>query len=407
MNSGARLRFEPDEQLARHQLIRRIRDVIRCHVPQGALVLMMVGSDDEDYLQPPVFRRPLRRIPTSDAGQFDPAAVIAELEAARAGAEAVYAVLPASPGSRQGSTDHAEVVRYLERESRRVIVEPDSCTIYRVAAGRTTEADPAHPEPHTSLWRPIRDVAPDDVAYRVDPDNYFQWAWHGLEAVERALAAAGKPASEVKRILDLPCGHGRVLRVLKARFPDAELTACDLLDDGVDFCAEFLGAIPVYSKVDPAAVVLPGGYDLIWCGSLLTHLPAERWRGFLELFSAHMPPGAVLAFTTHGRFYAEMIRRKAYRFPLPDLETFLRDYDETGFSYQRFAQGGEYGESMSAPWWVCREVEEEHPGLRLVMFAERGWGRFQDLVACMRVPDDDFDATAAEMLRNTTRTRIQ
>ena len=44
----------------------------------------------------------------------------------------------------------------------------------------------------------------------------------GASAAEAIIAAlaAGRLA-EVKRVLDLPCGHGRVLRHLVNMFPDA------------------------------------------------------------------------------------------------------------------------------------------------------------------------------------------
>ena len=105
-------------------------------------------------------------------------------------------------------------------------------------------------------------------------DHYFM-----VEAaqrhVEAILGIAGAP--EPQRILDFPCGHGRVLRYLRAAYPLAEITACDLNRDGVEFCAERLGAVPVMSSEDPADIRLAGEFDLIWCGSLLTHLDSGRW----------------------------------------------------------------------------------------------------------------------------------
>ncbi len=83
----------------------------------------------------------------------------------------------------------------------------------------------------------------------------------------------------------MPSGHGRVLRALKAAFPGAHLTACGHRRDGVEFCARVLGATPIVSRENPAEIELEGPYDLIWCGSLLTHMDAARWPGFLDLLS--------------------------------------------------------------------------------------------------------------------------
>ena len=67
-------------------------------------------------------------------------------------------------------------------------------------------------------------------------------AYHGdlgrVLATDVVLAISNSgETEEVARLLDLPCGHGRVMRYLRAAFPRAEITGCDLLRDGVDHCA--------------------------------------------------------------------------------------------------------------------------------------------------------------------------
>ena len=96
----------------------------------------------------------------------------------------------------------------------------------------------------------------------------------------------------------MPCGHGRVLRTLRAAYPQAEIVACDIDTDGVDFCAKTFDAIPVYSKENPEEIDLRRKFDLIWVGSLFTHIRDERWPEFLSFFSRVLAPGCVLIFTT-------------------------------------------------------------------------------------------------------------
>ena len=64
-----------------------------------------------------------------------------------------------------------------------------------------------------------------------------------VQLIRQCLTAVG--TQEVRRVLDFGCGHGRVMRVLRAAFPDAELVACDIDQDAVSFCAETFGARPV------------------------------------------------------------------------------------------------------------------------------------------------------------------
>ncbi|HET6573563.1 MAG TPA: class I SAM-dependent methyltransferase, partial [Fimbriiglobus sp.] len=145
-----------------------------------------------------------------------------------------------------------------------------------------------------------RDIHPDDgmlLPVPEGPDHYFGVGRSALRAVTAALLAAGAPAP--RRILDLPCGYGRVLRALRAAFPDAAVTACDLNRGGVDFCAT-LGAAPADSAdpIDRAGIT--GPFDLIWCGSLLTHLDRPGWDEFLTFFHRVLAPGGVCVVTTHG-----------------------------------------------------------------------------------------------------------
>ena len=85
----------------------------------------------------------------------------------------------------------------------------------------------------------------------------------------------------VARILDLPCGHGRVLRFLRREWPGAEIVACDIDPDGAEFCCESFGATSIYAAENPQETPLRGRFDVIWSGSLLTHLDKTRWPSFL------------------------------------------------------------------------------------------------------------------------------
>ena len=65
-------------------------------------------------------------------------------------------------------------------------------------------------------------ISPHDGMYKGDGDHYFKVGLSAINCIDKAMAAAG--LSEPKRVLDLPCGHGRVLRFLVQRFPDASFS---------------------------------------------------------------------------------------------------------------------------------------------------------------------------------------
>ena len=201
------------------------------------------------------------------------------------------------------------------------------------------------------------------------------------------MMAGGK--ERLGSILDLPSGHGRVLRTLAAAFPDAKITACDIDHDCVDFCAKTFGAVAVYSRERPHQIPISGKFDLIWCGSLLTHLDAPLWSEFLLLFQTLLRPSGLLVFTTHGRRVARPLKsRSGYFVGLGEdaARGIVADWERTGFTYGDYAGQQGRGVSLSSPSWVCARVCEIG-SLRLVNYTERGWYDYQDAVGCLQTND--------------------
>jgi SAM-dependent methyltransferase len=235
--------------------------------------------------------------------------------------------------------------------------------------------------------RVVRTIHPGEQMFHGSEEQYFRVGRSALESLETILKAARKPETEARRILDLPCGHGRVLRYLRAAFPDAEIVACDLLRDGVDFCATAFGAVPVYSVDDPAQIPLPpGDFDLIWVGSLFTHLDVDMWQKFLRLFRSRLAPQGILAFSAHGRQIHHLLTTgKSQLEPYWRKSALLFKYERTGFGYCRnWGSDSYYGVSVSSPTWVLSLIEKLG-GLRVVHFAEQGWSKNHDVYACVPV----------------------
>jgi len=214
-------------------------------------------------------------------------------------------------------------------------------------------------------------------------EHYFSVGRSALEAVRLAMLATKR--ENFANILDLPCGHGRVLRALKGAFPRAEFTACDLNRAGVDFCVETFGAKGDYSNADPAKIALEGPYDLIWSGSLLTHLDREPYVEFLRVFAKLLGPGGVLVATTHGRHVSARLRAGTHTYKLAQesLPGVAAQYDATGFGYADYPAGAGYGISVNSPEWLMARLGEI-PGLRVALFTEKFWDGHQDVVACVK-----------------------
>jgi SAM-dependent methyltransferase len=242
----------------------------------------------------------------------------------------------------------------------------------------------------------IRTISDEDEMYSGNEDRYFNVGRSALANICLALEHAQKPAADVKRILDLPCGHGRVLRHLRGAFPRAEITACDIVRSGVDFCTSTFGATPAYSQDDPDKIPLENDqFDLIWVGSLFTHLDSNLWLRFLKKFRSLLRPGGILVFTTHGRrvclkMIAGMMIMKpmyyglSYRRKLPVLYNYARK----GFAYTTYVPDSDYyyGVSLSHPAWVISEVDKVGE-LRPVHYSEASVDNHHDCFSFVRDPD--------------------
>jgi SAM-dependent methyltransferase len=228
----------------------------------------------------------------------------------------------------------------------------------------------------------VTDVASFDGMHNYAPELYFEAGHSALRHIRLAMLTAG--LEQVDSILDFASGAGRVLRTLLAAFPDAALTASDVWKPGLEFCSGVLGVETVESSPEPAEVDLQGQFDVIWCGSLLTHVDARKWTGFVKLFEALLAPGGVAVFTTYGRFTAEALRKGENTLSLTDeqIEQLLRDYDSTGFGYFGRLPDEGLGDCVASRAWVGAQMEQA-PTLQLVLYTEQGW-LGQDVIACTK-----------------------
>lgn len=226
-----------------------------------------------------------------------------------------------------------------------------------------------------------RTLAPrDGMVAAENPEQYFDLGRRALELIHFSSELCDKP--HYPDILDLPCGHGRVLRWLRAHYHYANITACDLDRDGVNFCAQQFRATPVYSQADLRTLPFTAQFDLIWVGSLVTHLNQERWLRTLDCLVNWTRECGVLIFTTQGRTVSSLLARGRKDVAENiDKAALLAEYARTGFAYQRYFESNEvedYGLALSSPEWLMRALQR-YPNIIVRAYLEEAWG-MQDVV---------------------------
>ncbi|HEY3320354.1 MAG TPA: class I SAM-dependent methyltransferase [Planctomycetota bacterium] len=214
-------------------------------------------------------------------------------------------------------------------------------------------------------------------------EHYLSVGLSALRNIERALAAKGRgqPAAPAA-ILDFPCGHGRVLRFLRARFPETPITAVELDATALEFCRVTFGTNALASSTNFDALNMPERYGLIWCGSLATHIDENATAALLRFFYRQLLPGGTCVFTTHGLFSEELLRSGQARYGLTAQaeQSILSQYEKSGYGFAEYAGQSGYGISLVRPERL-KEIAASAGEWEQVLFAPRGWDHHQDVSA--------------------------
>ncbi len=200
-----------------------------------------------------------------------------------------------------------------------------------------------------------------------------------IRCIENALQRSGD--NVVKAILDFPCGHGRVLRFLRARFPNAEITVSEIDSTGLDFCRTVFNVKTCSSNIDFNKVVPSGTFSLIWCGSLFTHIDEEAAIDLLNLFYRHLAPGGLCVFTTHGRRSVEWIEKGKQNYDLSVISRnkVLSEFYERGYGHASYENSfGGYGVSVASHDRMLA-LASRVGHWKKCFFLEQGWDNHQDV----------------------------
>ncbi|RLG71460.1 MAG: hypothetical protein DRO11_04430 [Methanobacteriota archaeon] len=130
-------------------------------------------------------------------------------------------------------------------------------------------------------------------------EHYRQVGVDAYRCLEHALSLVNRTIADVKLILDFGCGYGRVTRVLVQKVRAEKIHVFDVDPQGPAFCATEFGVTPLIQTKDWASIPF-SRYDLIWVGSVFTHLSERYISKMLRLFKRILTSDGLLVFTTHG-----------------------------------------------------------------------------------------------------------
>ncbi|MDR3471908.1 MAG: class I SAM-dependent methyltransferase [Devosia sp.] len=209
--------------------------------------------------------------------------------------------------------------------------------------------------------------------------RYLSVGQDAIRSIKRAL-----DGRDPRSILDLPSGYGRVARHLAFEYPEAQLFVSDLDAEGAAFCARTFGAEPLPANADFDLCNFERRFELIWAGSLVTHLPESATEAFLRFVARHLSPTGVGVITTHGDLAAGRImgghiwKHNVYGVPLPGEQAMLEEFFVTGYGFGDYPNRSGYGISLASADWLGEAASRN--GLELVAHRPHAWDNHQDVM---------------------------
>ncbi len=267
---------------------------------------------------------------------------------------------------------------HVRRQVRRLVTRLDP----RRAGGRRVDGIPGPVHVRDTMYDPSEEKG---IEY------YLRAGRSAVAVLRQTLEAAQRSPGSIDRVIDYGCGYGRVLRHLPSFLPSADFVACDLDAEAVAFCRRAFAATGVVAPTEPADLELPTA-DLVWGGSVFTHLPAEPAQILFDRLGHSLRPGGVLVFSFHGHFafaHLDTLFGGAYA---DQAEAIPAEVAQHGLAYRSYPESyltlgeGSYGTAWHAAETFRGWADESAVSLRELHHLPQGWDSFHDVIAFQRTP---------------------
>ncbi len=237
-------------------------------------------------------------------------------------------------------------------------------------------------------------ISPDDEMYLFTKSNaqtqketssylYLETGHYCFKTIENIVKSLGISLGNTGCFLDFACGYGRVTRFLAQEFAPHKIWVSDIYKDAVDFQKKYFKVNGFYSYADPSHVEFPGKFDIIYAGSLFSHLPENRFKQWLSALWGTLNDGGILIFSTHGE-----------RLCPSGTQMSPSGFAFVGRSESRTLSAEEYGITFVTSGWVKQLAARL--GINNIQFLQQELCGFQDIYVAtkgIRLPFNNLTAT--------------
>ena len=238
----------------------------------------------------------------------------------------------------------------------------------------------------------------------VPPDTY--WEGYGLKADEylesgrahtasmlRILETEGIDPAPLQRVLDFGCAAGRMLRWFPAS-AGVERWGCDIKGATIAWCQQHLSP-PMDFAATTTLPHLPFEdryFDLVYCGSVFTHIVDMPDAWLLELRRIIRPTGYGYV-TVFDRHALQLVLDAGFEREHPDLRWFVDQLREFDARTGAFSADLAYWSVDSGPTWEGMPVPQVCYDIG---YLTAKWSRLVDIVS---VTEDAYGYQTAILFR--------
>lgn len=195
--------------------------------------------------------------------------------------------------------------------------------------------------------------------------------------LEDTLGSVGRTWEDVGRVLEIGCGYGRIVRVLKERVPPSKIYVSDVIEEGADFSAIEFGVnkMPVLEEVRDGYTEF---FDLIFMLSVYTHTPVDFMARHVKLVSDALRPNGLFVFATQGPISAR--NAEQYSQAWLDKELVLQELWAKGHSFQQYPHYYDrYGMTWHTEDYVRETIQKANVRLRFLNYRPAEHDGHQDI----------------------------
>lgn len=138
--------------------------------------------------------------------------------------------------------------------------------------------------------------------YAAIEDAYMAYLQSGkrmLDVIQQIARHGFGDLKNVRSFLEFACGYGRFTRHLVSHIPGNQVVVSDIYREAVDWQRQRHGVIGVYSTPSPRDFALSASFDIIFVGSLFSHLPKDLFESWLSRLYSMLSDVGIIVFSVH------------------------------------------------------------------------------------------------------------